>query len=175
MRGAATKKNQLLLFLLLGGVLWMGGCAVPCQPPAQTPFTSITGTPWRLVSTTDPTVTTLNRFTFTILTFAVAFTGTVQKVVNNQEYDTPILTFIWNIQTNNSTSGQISVQFSTVPDNSNGNNSGSQPAQQPQTGPVVTYNYTLNNELHLTDTTMGYYYRYIPFVGIVDPDSTCTF
>lgn len=42
-------------------------------------------------------------------------------------------------------------------------------------GQVTEYSYTLSNELHLTETKTGYYYRFVPFLGIVHPDQVCQF
>jgi len=40
---------------------------------------------------------------------------------------------------------------------------------------VVQYDYSLKTNFELTDAQKGYYYRFVEFTGIVNPDEQCVF
>lgn len=163
--------NVFSLILSLGMGLCLVACQKKCQQPATEKFKTITATEWRLVETTDPEVAKkLNNTNFLIYSFGKNYTGAINAVQNNDKYDTPVYTFKYQIDPDNSL---IRMKFSaTAPDSEGGD--GTQQAQADDSEPT-DYIYDLGRELELTDDNSGRYYRFVPFQGIVDPDNNCTF
>src|SRR5262245_37769393 len=101
---ACTTNRMLLLivaavYLPLLGVV--SGCNKKCQPSAGHKFKYLSNADWRLVETDNPgsAYRNLSRFTFQVWHFDNTFGGNVKKVENNEQFDTPILTFKWNVDT----------------------------------------------------------------------------
>lgn len=161
---------SLKIGLLLVGMALSVGCAKKCPIPLERQ-TSVAGTPWRLVSTSDPEFSgDLNNFSFVVFTFNQDFKGDVKVVINNTQYDSPVRTFVWNVDPNQRVI-RIQYAFPSGGDNQNNNsntNSGSSGEN------VIDYSYRLGRTLELI-STQGYNYRFVPFTGILSPDDTCTF
>jgi hypothetical protein len=161
--------------LLVGTVLVAVGCLVSCQQLCQSPggpYTTFTGQQWRLVSTTNPSITGLSNTNFEMMQFAVDFTGSINRVQDNQEITTPLYTFQYNVDP---TSNTLKVQY-TIPtgggDGGLGNSAGD---VGNSSGGIVTYTYQLGTDFVLTEQTTGYSYTFVPFQGVVLPDESCTF
>ena len=177
MNTAAGKKTVQLLGIFLALVCadaFLVACSRRCQPPPQQPAQNLSGNPWRLVKTNNPRIQNLTRFTFLIMNFRSDFEGDVQKVVFNKQYDTPILTFKYNVSTSGK-SGQLRVAYSALATDGQG----AEGEQQTQTSggeEVIDYTYSIQGgNLVLTERNTGFTYQYVPFVGIVEPDSNCTY
>lgn len=161
----------LQLAILAPLALMMVGCMKKCQIPKERQ-TSVAATEWRLVETTDPDPdiqNNLSNFTFLIFRFGQDFQGDIKAVVNNTQFDTPFRTFQYEIDPQSKT---LEIVYS----NPTGENSGAegQNSQQPSNEASVFYYYSLGRQLELT-SSQGYYYRLVPFTGILSPDDTCTF
>ncbi len=169
-RGPSAGALWALLFLLLALV----GCGKKCQTVTQT-YEHITQTPWRLVETTDKSTgfRKLNNFSFPVLTFALDFVGSVQSVVNNQQFDSPLCTIKHREDRDN---GLMVIEFTEGTTATQGGD-----ATPAATSPVCpfkgtrNFQYKLGRQLELTDKKTGNYYRFAPFLGIVEPDKNCTF
>lgn len=137
-------------------------CGRQCQPATETQsFRSLVETPWRLVQSSDPQVSrNLTNFNFLILTFGRNNTGDIKRVVDNDQFETPVQTLVW---VPDVASGTLRIQYTS--------------AGSSQAGDAGTfdYRYTLNRQLEMIDIGKGYTYRYVPFRGIVDPDTVCSF
>lgn len=138
------------------------GCGAKCQQPPSQPYTTITATDWRLVTTNNPQpqYKNISNTSTIILTFRANFQGEVDSLQDNNRQ--PALGLTYSVQNSNSSSGQVKVSYFPLSDPSQGNGS-------------TTYNYTLNTELDLVETGTGYTYRFVPFQGIVLPDQVCSF
>lgn len=157
----AVTQFSLCAFVLIS----TAACQKKCQQNTQR-FKSVTETQWRLVETTDPAVVEeLDNFNFLIVSFATNSTGAVQRVVDNEMFETPISTIVW---VPNTKAKQIRIQYTSVP--------AEETTAQVTEGDLGTfdYSYSLGKELEMTDNT-GSYYRYVPFTGIVSPDIDCQF
>ena len=167
----ARTSRLFLLVVFAAGVFLAGpvGCQKKCQPPAAQRFRFLRETPWRLVETNNPSQAyrNLTRTTFQIWEFRVNFTGDVKKVENNDEFDTPILEFKWNVDT---ASRILRIRFSTVD-----TGEGEEGQSTSEVVGTTDYYYELSNELNLQEVRRGYTYRFVPFQGVVDPDNDCTF
>jgi len=151
----------------LGLVLAMalvGACGKKCQPPVTQKFQTLSETQWRLVETSDSSVKNLDRFNFLIYNFSRNFSGNIQQVRYNDLFETPFKTFNWNI---NPDTQQLVIRYQDIAPPADGSTS-----RQGATDSL--YSYDLNRELELYDQR-GNYYRFVPFTGVVDPDSSCTF
>jgi hypothetical protein len=160
----ATWKQLGAICLLLA----FTGCQKKCQQGPATAFQSITDTEWRLVESDEPQVqSSLTRFTFLIWKFDPTLTGTVINVVDNLKYNNPILTMNYQIDPDQ---GMLQIKFTApgAPD-ANGN-----PTQGTDQGTSL-YAYELARDLRIYDQNKGYYYRFVQFQGIVNPDNTCIF
>jgi len=75
------------------------GCDKKCQAPPTTPYKTFTGTQWRLVQTTDSRsqFQAAKQYHLLIFKFNDDYTGTVNKVINNTQYDNPVKTFDYNV------------------------------------------------------------------------------
>ncbi len=137
-------------------------CGRLCQSGTETQsFRSLAETPWRLAQSSDPQVSrTLTNFNFLIVTFARNNTGDIKRVLDNDQYETPVQTLVWVPDVAN---GTLRIQYTSA---------GSTEAGDAGT---FDYRYTLNRQLEMTDKATGYTYRYVPYKGIVDPDTVCTF
>ena len=162
----------------LAFILLCAGCDKKCQPPAEQSFKTFTGQKWRMVETTDPdpNFKKLNNATFLIFEFNRDYTGTVNKVLNNVNYDTPVRTFFYNVDVN---AGLIRTLFqdpSQATDSEQDLTGASAiPSMSGQAQGAVEYSYSLGRDFELTETRKGYYYRFVPFTGIVEPDRQCVF
>lgn len=174
--GMNTLRRRFFALVTLT-LLWVAGpaCQRKCQPPSDERPTTITANPWRLVDTNDPTLAKANtKYTFYVISFAQDFSGDMKKVVNNREFETPINTLKYNLETDNGRSGFMRVAYFEVGAGAEGDIGGEvQAASEPSQ--TVDYEYTLTRELNLTASRSGYSYRFVPYVGIVDPDNNCTF
>lgn len=158
---------RLLNFVFILLVVITTACGTKkCQAPATEKFKHITDTPWRLVETTDPgdAFEALSNTTFLVFEFTLDYKGTVKKVENNAEYEVPVLVFKYNVDPDN---GRIRAQF-TAP-----SEEGSTSTQSG--GTIVDYDYDLGREFEMVNSKSGYYYRYVPYNGIIAPDDKCTF
>ncbi|NBX68300.1 MAG: hypothetical protein EBR01_04970 [Proteobacteria bacterium] len=161
----------LQLAILAPLALMMVGCMKKCQIPKERQ-TSVTATEWRLVESTDPTPLiqqNTDKYSFFVFRFGQDFTGDVKVVNGNKQFDTPFQTFEYYIDPQSKT---LEVAYSN-PTGDNGGTEG-QNTQQSSSGGSMFYYYSLGRELELT-SNQGYYYRLVPFTGIVSPDDTCEF
>lgn len=167
-------------FLGLAGLIMFAltACQQKCQQAVDQPTTTLSETQWRLVSTNDPQIpdcskqqaeNCLDRFNFLIMNFRRNFSGDVQRVVFNDLFETPVLSFNWNPVQDNF----MLVRYQTVVSQDFDNFDGGSSAQDLG---VFRYDYNFNsNSLTLRDRDKGLFYEYVPFTGVVDPDSRCTF
>ena len=169
-----TVRHRLFALLLLS-FAWslLPGCQKKCQAPSAERPNSITSNPWRLVSTNDPSLKNNNKYTFYVIAFAQDFSGDMKKVVNNREFETPIRTLKYNLQTDTGKSGLLRIAYFEVAATEEGGTGDTTTS----TDPVQTtdYSYALTKNLELTASKSGYTYDFVPYVGIVDPDNNCTF
>jgi hypothetical protein len=118
---------------------------------------------WRLVESTDPDVTkTLDNYNFLIMRFDRNNTGAINKVVSNELYENPV-SYLKYVVASQGHVGQLQIEFSSSP-TGNGDQG------------TFAFEYALTSTgLELSQVNSNNYYRYVPFVGIVDPDNTCVF
>jgi hypothetical protein len=165
----------LFIWVMALGLLNTIGCAKKCQPPETEKIKSVTAFPWRLVESTDPQHKGLNNVTFLIFQFQQNMTGDIKKVTNNTQQDDPIFTFIYNISPEQ---GVIRAKFAG---GSTGSPDGTTPADtstlegSSSTNDIVDLRYELSRQFEMTDISRGYYYRFVPFKGIINPDEQCEF
>jgi hypothetical protein len=170
-----TARAKIRSFLCLAGValalsLLLVGCQKKCQPPVTQKFQTLAETQWRLVETSDTSVKGLDRFNFLIYNFARNFSGNIQQVRYNDLFETPFKTFNWNI---NPDTQQLVIRYQDIAPPAEG--TATQAGSGNRQGPTDSlYAYDLGRELELYDER-GSYYRFVPFTGVVDPDSTCEF
>ncbi len=162
-------RNQISTLLLSTLVLFGGvACQKRCQALDSTVYKSVVDAQWRLVESSDPDVAkNLNNYNFLLVSFARNYTGDVKRVVDNDQYDTPVYSITWVSDTN---SKLVRIQYSTV----TGTGTQTQ-AANPGDGGTFDYMYNLSTELTMYETKRGYYYRYVAFKGVVNPDTECTF
>lgn len=147
----------LLLVLALPNLV---ACQRRCQPAAQQSFQSLVDTAWRLVQTTDPLVApSLNNYNFLVVTFARNNTGDVKRVVDNDQYDNPVQTLVWVPSVATKT---LRIQYTSAAGTTGDDG-------------TFDYQYSLGRQLEMRLQSTGYYYRYVPFQGVVDPDVLCSF
>ncbi len=167
-----TARFIIVLILL---AFFSAGCGNPkCQAPAPEKIPTFTANPWRLVSSTDPGIKKLDRFNFTILSFSKNNKGDIKAVQNNTQYDAPLYTFDYIVSTEDAKSGQLRIVFYGQAKEEEGE-APSGEAPKGEASKPKDYEYQLTRELVLSESRTGYEYKYIPFQGIVDPDSNCTF
>ncbi|MBY0370258.1 hypothetical protein K2X33_06195 [bacterium] len=158
--------------LIVVAMLLLPACQKRCQQSATTAFKSVVDSQWRLAHTDDPQVApNLDNFNFLIVTFNRNNTGQVNRVVDNDQYTTPVQTIVWQP---NSAQRLIRIQYSSVansPDSGTATQSGATPGDMG----TFDYQYKLGTTLTMRDVNRGYTYYYVPMMGTVDPDSTCTF
>lgn len=162
--------KRIIILLSLSFLLMMSACGTKkCQQPATEKFKTIADQPWRLVETTNsaPEFKVLSNTTFLVFEFTKDYKGSVKKVENNSEYETPIQTFRFNIDPDQ---GLLRIQYQTAP--ADGQEEGAKAATSG--GEIVDYDYELGRELEMTDDK-GAYYRFVPYSGIIAPDEKCTF
>jgi hypothetical protein len=169
----------LAIIFMLGA---LGACQKKCQAPPVEPFKTVTEQQWRLVETSDPNpqFRTLSRTNFLIMTFKRNFTGDIKRVENNDLYETPVATFKYNVDSDlhRIRMEMMIVQASLPTDKGGGGGTEQQQSQGGQVSTqssVIDYYYDLTREFALTGTQSGFYYRFVPFSGVVDPDSKCEF
>lgn len=156
--------NRVLLAVCTLVLLFGAACQKKCQPAEAKAFKSLVDTPWRLVESSDPDVAReLDRFNFLIVTFSRNNTGVVNRVVDNDQYDTPIMQLVW-VPDPQARMLRIQYSSSTFNDGTGAGDAG-----------TFDYFYALGRQLEMYESDRGYYYRYVPFKGIVDPDSSCVF
>jgi hypothetical protein len=171
MNTSRLRKNAQLLIGTLGiGLGCVISCQQLCQPPGG-PFTTFTGQQWRLVSTTNPSITNLSNTDFEMIQFNVDFTGQINRVQDNQEITTPLYTFQYNVDP---TSNTLKVQY-TIPSGGGDGGTGSSSNLGNSSGGIVTYTYQLGTNFVLTEQTTGFTYTFVPFQGVVLPDESCSF
>jgi hypothetical protein len=160
-----------VLCLVLG--LGLSACQKKCQPPVTQKFQTLAESQWRLVETNDASVKGLDRFNFLIYNFARNFSGNIQQVRFNDLFETPFKTFNWNI---NPDSQQLVIRYQDIAPPTDAPADGATGSTTiARQGPTDSfYSYDLGRELELYDQR-GNYYRFVPFTGVVDPDSTCIF
>lgn len=122
-----------------------------------------------MVESNDPALrTTLTKVNFFIMVFKINFTGQIFRVENNDRIDDPQREFGFDVDVD---SKLIKVQyyFPKTTDEQGKEVPGE------KDGTPITYSYQLSRELRLTNTQTGYYYRLVPFMGVVKPDEKCEF
>lgn len=150
-------------------LIFSAACQRRCQAPSTQTFRSVTETQWRLVETTDAKLLEdLDNFNFEILQFAANSTGAINRVVNNEQFETPIATIAW---VPNTQAKSMRIQYTSVPVSTGENTTA------PKAGDLGTfdYNYKLGRDLQMQELRTGNFYRYVPFTGVVSPDIDCTF
>ncbi len=143
-----------------------------CQQPPEQPFRYLEESPWRLAESTNPKdVGKVTNTNFIILSFIQNGTGDVKRVKDNDQYDTPLYTIQWIADT-----GQdlLRIKYTKGIANTDAVDP-DVPQPAADEGSVVDYSYSIGRELELTETRTGYYYRFVPFTGVVYPDQDCTF
>ena len=159
--------------LLLVGLTFATGCQQRCQPQSEQVPTTLSETSWRLVETNDPQILNsdpaLDRFNFLIINFSRNFSGNIQRVVFNDLFEAPVLTFNWNPVERN----RMLVRFQTAVNEDFDSFGGGSTAQDLGVSDF-SYEFDANN-FQMSDRESGVFYRYVPFTGVVDPDSQCTF
>lgn len=170
--GVNTPKHRFHRAFLLCLVLWlaMPACQKKCQPPAPERPTSITQNSWRLISTNDPSLKNNNKYTFYVISFAQDFSGDMKKVVNNREFETPVKTLKYNLETDSGKDGLIRIAYFDV-----SAEEGAEATASGEPTQTTDYDYSLGKNLVLDAKKSGYSYEFVPYVGIVDPDNNCTF
>lgn len=164
------RTTALSLILCWVTLALVSACDKKCQaPPTEIPKT-ITANPWRLTKTTNPSLKNNNRYTFIIMEYAPDFSGQVRKVVNNREFEQPFRSFKYNVASSSGKNGTLRIAyFEPLLEGEEGQENSAEPTE------ITDYRYTLGRTLNLTEVKTGYTYEFVPFVGIVDPDSNCTF
>lgn len=133
-------------------------CSKLCQQMQTQAFRSLVDAQWRLVQTTDPDVGAgLTNFDFLIMTLNRDNTGQINRVVSNSQYEQPVLTLAW---APNPAAGLVRIQYSS------GNGT---PGDQG----TFDYSYHLSTQLEMR--SRGYYYRWVAYKGVVNPDTECSF
>jgi hypothetical protein len=156
--------------LLVSSLVLFGGvaCQRRCQALDTTVYKSLVDAQWRLVESSDPDVMkSLNNYNFLIVSFNRNNTGDVKRVVDNDQFDTPVYATVW---APDPASRLVRIQYSTVTGTGNQLQS-----SNPGDGGTYDYMYNLSTELTMYETKRGYYYRYVAFKGVVNPDTECTF
>ncbi len=165
----------LILALLLVSML-LPACGKKCQQ-VTTPFKYLSDTPWRLAETTDPSKTfrALNNYTFPVFSFTLNFRGDVKTVINNEQFDSALCNLAYQVDPGGNA---VKIKFSegagATP------NQGADPNQTTSLPncpfkDTIGYTYKVGRSLELTDQKSGNYYRFVPFLGIIQPDDVCTF
>lgn len=166
-------RRQTWRFILIS--LTLSSCGQrKCQAPVEQPFQTFTETQWRLVETNDPNpeFRKLSLTNFLIMTFKLNSTGDIKRVENNDLYETPVATFIYDVdKQNRRIRAEISQSNVTL---STDNSGGKTPSDNEQKS-TVDYQYSLGREFTLTGTYTGFRYRFVPFTGVVAPDKICQF
>lgn len=170
MNTVAPKIRALFAWVSMAlALLYTPGCQQRCQPPATQRIKNLSETGWRLVETTDQAVKGLDNYNFLIYTFARNFSGDVKQVRFNDQFETPFKTFNWNI-----VNGQLVIRYASIaPPSTTGTQGSGSPSTQRNASDAY-YNYSINHELEMIDGR-GNYYRFVPFQGVVDPDTNCKF
>jgi hypothetical protein len=180
-----TTFGRVITFGCAVMTFWFVGCNKKCQAPPSNPFTTFTGTDWRLIDTTKPGMANqVDKFNTVILSFTTNFEGGLKTLVNNNESESAVCSLKYNVQSSGG-SGRLTIQYR---DPSTGQNAQGQPGSSgtsgngqttagtcPEPPNPIDYTYNLSNSLTLTEVNTGYTYNYVPFQGIVNPDDNCTF
>ncbi len=168
-------RHFLLMVAFLNPLLTVSCQKKRCQAPAEQPFQTIVETQWRLVETTDPhpNFKGLNQTNFFIMIFKRNYTGDFKRVENNDLYETPVATFVYNIDPEaKRIVTEITENAVTVSSDPSGAAPSAAPSGQKS---QLDFKYTLGREFTLTRVSAGFFYRFVPFTGIVDPDKQCVF
>jgi hypothetical protein len=129
---------------------------------------TVTANPWRLVKTSDPDLqSNVTCFTFLIFTFNLNMTGDVKLVQNNTQYEAPVRTFVYSVDTASET---IRIKYAYPGDASaNGASTQSGSGDAP-----VDYGYNIQTKkLQLVEPS-GANMDFVPFTGIIAPDDSKT-
>ena len=163
-----------VILVLLSGL----HCNKKCQPPSAEVPKSITANVWRLISSTSPqTSKNLSKYTFPIMTFKTDFSGDLLRVEKNTQFEKPFSLFTYSLKTDSGREGSMTVVYFDPPpdsDKTEGTKKASD-APDPSNLKGIDYDYRLSKQLTLIERQTGYTYEFVPFVGVVDPDSTCSF
>lgn len=166
------RPHYSLVTVILGVTLLTSACGRRCQAPEAASFRSVVETPWRLVESNDPQVAKeLDNFNFLILQFNRNNTGDVKRVVDNDQYDSPVMTLVW---VPDGVTKVMRIQYSSVSSEAFDSVDDVGAAGSGDQG-TYDYSYKLGRQLEMNEKGRGYYYRYVPFKGIVDPDNVCEF
>ena len=95
----------------------------------------------------------------------------MKKVVNNREFETPVKTLKYAVETDNSKDGLLRIAYFDVA----AQEGGAEATSSSTATQTTDYDYSLGKSLTLGATRSGYAYEFIPYVGIVDLDNSCTF
>ena len=160
----------LIPLLILLGVV---ACDKKCQAPAEQRYKTFVDEKWRLVETTDPDpgMKSLSNTNFLIMTFTKEYTVAVNRVENNKEFETPVLVGEYNVDPSRQL---LNVVYQTPQAEPEGGESGTTTQATAKTS-AVQYVYDLSREFELYNNATGYYYRFVPYTGVVYPDNQCTF
>jgi hypothetical protein len=169
----ATKQNVDMrntrgLFLLLAVLPCLVHCGKPTQAPGapvtppQAPVTStqakeklwstFTEGPWKLVASTDPSITGLDGDNFLLYTFRNDFSGYVQVIRNNSLLETPMALFRFSLPPLEGTSGPMLLSWADLP---------TEPLALPSFGAPQRYTFAWGSRLVLTAEDSGYTYELI--------------
>src|SRR5688572_26920027 len=160
--------GRTFLILFLSTLAWvtLPACQKKCQQAGEI-VESITATPWRLVESNNPEMKNNNKYSFIVMSFTQDFGGDIKKVVNNREFQDPVRVFRYNIESDGR-SGFLRIAYSEVIQGENG----AEPGEVTET---TDYDYKLGRDFTMTETQTGFFYRFVPYEGIVGPDNACTF
>ncbi len=151
-----TVARAAAIFIVLP-LVFSVSCQKACQPSTGTAATSLTAAQWRLTGSNDPQFSGVNKYTFLIFQFARDFTGTIESIQNNATDGSQPESFSYNVQSTGS-SGTLRISYGS----------------ELQSATTIDYQYQLGQNLTLT-TRQGLYYKFVPYSGVVEPDSTCTY
>ena len=164
--------NKVGLWVLLAfSATLLANCGKKCQTNSNSVKSlAENSVRWRMVESNDKNANfrKMNNYTTDIWSFDNQFRGQVIALVNNEEFNqTAKCTMLYK-----PADGQVAIQFSSS--TSDGVDGTTTSSGCPMTGTIV-FDYTLGKELRLTNIKTGSYYRFVQYLGIVEPDKVCTF
>lgn len=165
-RGLSRASHWVLLALCL---MLLTHCGKKCQTNTNS-VSVLSGARWRMVESNDKNANyrKMNNYTTDIWSFDNQFRGQVIALVNNEEFNqTPKCTMLYK-----PADGQVAIQFSSS--STQGEDGSTTSSGCPMSGTIV-FDYSLGRELRLTNIKTGTYYRFVQYLGIVEPDKVCTF
>lgn len=98
----------LSMFFVQGCLLDMNIIARKSQPAHEdksatiTKYKLVTDTSWKLVSSTDPAVSSISDNDYLIFSFSKDYTGAIRRVLNGDRFDEPVQVFKYNVDTEQS-------------------------------------------------------------------------